>query len=63
MVAASAENTLLADAKVPVAEIRVGYATNIEEAALLKKEAYREQIAKGIYQAILGVYDNYLKEE
>lgn len=61
--AATAENTFLADAKVPVAEIRVGYATNIEEAALLKKEAYREQIAKGIYQAILGAYENYLKEE
>ena len=63
LVAASAENVLLAEAKVPVAEIRVGYATNIEEAALLKKEAYREQIAKGIYQAILGAYENYLKEE
>lgn len=61
--AAEETDTILHEAKVPVAVLRAGYATNEQEASLLKKEDYRERIAGGIYQAILGAYENYLKEE
>ncbi len=61
--AAKATDMILAEAKVPVAVLQAGYATNNREAGLLRKEAYREQIAKGIYLAISDAYENYLKEE
>lgn len=54
--AAAESEVLLAEATVPAAMVKVGYATNTRESALLKKEAYREQIAEGIYQAILSAY-------
>lgn len=54
--AAEASDILLKEAKVPATVIKVGYLSNVQEAALLKKEDYRERIAEGIYAAILEAY-------
>ena len=56
--AAEEEDILLQNAEIPATVIKVGYASNEQEAALLQKEEYRDQIALGLYNAILAVYEN-----
>lgn len=55
---AEEEDILLQSAEVPATVIRVGYASNEQEAGLLQQEEYREKIAIGLYNAILAVYEN-----
>ena len=55
---AEAEDILLQNAKVPATVIKVGYASNEQEALLLQQEEYREKIAIGLYNAILAFYEN-----
>lgn len=50
-------DSLLTEAKVPVAAIAVGYISNDREAVLLQRDDYRDLIAEGLYQAILEAYD------
>ena len=50
-------DTVISEATVPAATIRVGYLTNGQEAILLQREDYIEKIAEGIYQTILKVYE------
>lgn len=54
---AAEEDSVIIDATVPAAAIRVGYLTNGQEFILLQKEDYIERIANGIYQAILKAYE------
>ena len=55
------EDILLNEAKVPVAQINVGYFSNEAESDLLHKEEYKKMIAEGIYTAIVGIYEESLK--
>lgn len=57
LVDAEAEDTVICDATVPAAAIRVGYVSNGQEAILLNRDDYIQKIADGIYQAILAAYD------
>lgn len=50
-------DTVINEATVPAAAIRVGYLTNGQEAILLQREDYIEKIAEGIYQTILKAYE------
>lgn len=54
-----AENSdiLVQDAKVPVTVLKVGYASNAKEAALLVRGDYRALIAAGIVDAVTKVYE------
>lgn len=45
------------EATVPVAAINVGYISNKQEAILLQREEYTDKVATGIYNAILGIYE------
>lgn len=54
---ASEDDTVICDATVPAAAIKVGYLTNGQEAILLQREDYIQRIAEGIYQAIIKAYD------
>lgn len=54
---------LLAEAEVPSCLVKVGYASNEREAALLQKEEYRERIAKGIFEAIGKFYEEGMVSE
>lgn len=49
--------SILKYATVPAATVRVGCATNKQEATLLMREEYQEKIAEGIYNAILKAYE------
>lgn len=57
LVDAAQEDTVINEATVPAAAIRVGYISNGQEAILLGREDYIEKIAEGIYQAILKAYE------
>ena len=54
---AAEDDSVICDATVPAAAIRVGYLTNGQEAILLQREDYIQRIAEGIYQAIIKAYD------
>lgn len=54
---AEEKETAVWEATVPAALIRVGYATNPQEAILLAREDYRERIANGIVNAVLKAYE------
>lgn len=54
---ADEEDTVICDATVPAAAIKVGYLTNGQEAILLQREDYIQRIAEGIYQAIIKSYE------
>ncbi|MBQ7956291.1 MAG: N-acetylmuramoyl-L-alanine amidase [Lachnospiraceae bacterium] len=54
---ATENESVIWNAQVPAALLKVGYLSNKQEAALLSREDYREKIAEGIYQAILKVYE------
>lgn len=50
-------DTVINEATVPAAAIKVGYLTNGQEAILLQREDYIQRIAEGIYQAIVKAYE------
>lgn len=50
-------DTVINEATVPAAAIKVGYLTNGQEAILLQREDYIQRIAEGIYQAIIKAYE------
>ena len=54
---AAEDDTVICDATVPAAAIKVGYLTNGQEAILLQREDYIQRIAEGIYQAIIKAYE------
>lgn len=54
---AEEEDTVISDATVPAAAIRVGYLTNGQEAILLQRDDYIRRIAEGIYQAVMKAYE------
>lgn len=56
---ASQTDTVISEATVPAAAIRVGYLTNGQESILLQREDYIQRIAEGIYQTILKAYEAY----
>lgn len=43
---------------IPAASVKVGCISNKQEATLLSKEEYQQKIADGIYNAIIGIYEN-----
>ncbi len=49
-------DTVISEATVPAAAVKVGYLTNGQEAILLQREDYVQRIAEGIYQAVLKAY-------
>ncbi len=57
LIEASAEDTVISEATVPAAAIKVGYLTNGQESILLQREDYIQRIAEGIYQTILKAYE------
>ncbi len=56
LVEAGETDTVISEATVPAAAVKVGYLTNGQEAILLQREDYIQRIAEGIYQAILKAY-------
>lgn len=54
---AEQDDTVINEATVPAAAIRVGYLTNGQESILLQREDYIQRIAEGIYQTILKAYE------
>ena len=57
------DDKLLNEAKVPVAQINVGYLSNETECDLLNEEEYKMMIADGIYDAITGIYEENLNND
>lgn len=55
---ASEQDTVISEATVPAAAVRVGYLTNGQEFILLQREDYIQRIAEGIYQAVIKAYDD-----
>lgn len=54
---AADSDILVQEAKVPVAVLQVGYASNPKEAELLNREEYRALIAAGIVDAVTKAYE------
>lgn len=54
---AADSDILVQEAKVPVAVLQVGYASNTKEAELLNREDYRALIAAGIVDAVTKAYE------
>ncbi len=54
---AAQDDTVINEATVPAAAIRVGYLTNGQESILLQREDYIQRIAEGIYQTVLKAYE------
>ncbi len=54
---AGEDDTVICDATVPAAAIKVGYLTNGQEAILLQREDYIQRIAEGIYQTVVKAYE------
>lgn len=54
---AAEDDTVICDATVPAAAIKVGYLTNGQEAILLQREDYIQRIAEGVYQAVIKAYE------
>ena len=52
----SEQKSILREITIPATEMVVGYQTNEAEGSLLLKEGYREQIAKGIKNAVEAYY-------
>lgn len=48
------ENELLRQIEVPAAVIEIGYVTNKQEAIKMASEAYKDRVAKGIYEAVFA---------
>ena len=60
LIEATEEDFLVKEAKIPAAQINIGYLSNEAEKALLTEEEYQKLIAEGIYQAILEIYEENL---
>lgn len=54
-------DTVINEATVPAAAIKVGYLTNGQESILLQREDYIQRIAEGIYQTIVKAYEKDMK--
>lgn len=54
---ASEQDTVISEATVPAAAVKVGYLTNGQEFILLQRDDYIHRIAEGIYQAVVKAYD------
>lgn len=54
---AEEQDTVINEATVPAAAIKVGYLTNAQEHILLQREDYIQRIAEGIYQTVVKAYD------
>lgn len=54
---AAESDTVINDATVPAAAIRVGYLTNGQESILLQREDYIQRIAEGLYQTVVKAYE------
>lgn len=55
--AGETSNYLIKHIQIPAAYLDIGYLSNEQENNLLKREEYRDKIAKGIYEAILSSYE------
>lgn len=58
---ATEEEFLIEYAKVPAAQINIGYLSNEEEMNYLTESEYQKLIADGIYQAITEIYEEILE--
>lgn len=58
---ATEEEFLVEHAKVPAAQINIGYLSNEEELDYLTESEYQKLIADGIYQAITEIYEEILE--
>jgi N-acetylmuramoyl-L-alanine amidase len=54
--AASEDDYVVSNARVPAAAVKIGYISNAQECKLLEHDDYQEKIADGIYQAITAAY-------
>ena len=61
LLAAEEEDFLVREAKIPVAQINIGYLSNEEETELLNEKEYQKIVADGIYDAIVGIYEEILE--
>lgn len=59
---ATEDDFLVKQAKVPAAQINIGYLSNVAEKELLAENEYQELIAEGIYEAIIGIYEEILEQ-
>ncbi len=59
---ATEDDFLVKEAKVPAAQINIGYLSNEEERKLLQDEEYQQLIADGIYYAIMEIYEENLEK-
>lgn len=57
------ESSIIRDAKVPAAQVLVGYITNKREMGLLMEEEYRTMLAEGIYRGIIKSFQEIDKEK
>lgn len=57
------EEYLVKNATVPVAQINIGYLSNQNEKELLSEPEYQKLIADGIYDAIMEIYEEILKND
>lgn len=55
--AAGEKESVVSQAEVPAAMIKLGFLTNRQEAILLEREDYRDKIVTGIYNAIMKAYE------
>lgn len=62
LVDSTEDDVVINRAVVPAAAIRVGYISNGQEAILLNRDDYIQKIADGIYQAIMAVYQEDVRQ-
>lgn len=55
-------DVLTKEAKIPAAQINIGYLSNDEERKLLQEKSYQQELADGIYNAIMEVYKENLRK-
>ena len=61
LIDATEEDVLIEQAKIPAAQVNIGYFSNEEELDYLTEAEYQKLIADGIYQAITDIYEESLK--
>lgn len=54
---ATEEDVLVKRAKIPAAQVNIGYLSNEEEKEFLTQSEYQELVAEGIYEAVIGIYE------
>ncbi len=57
---ATEEEILIEQARIPAAQVNIGYLSNEEELDYLTEEEYQRLIADGIYKAIIDIYEETL---